>query len=137
MKTYLHIFLKVIFTLILLFPVLGAMGIFPPPTRDLYNTDIAYTFINLLMETKYINIMMAAVHVVAIIALWTKREALATLFVTPIVANIVGFHAFLDGGLFTGGAVLADIFLLLTIYFLWHNREQYKVLLQKASAPQT
>jgi|GEM_PF-887069 len=136
MKIYLHIFLKVVFTLILLFPVLGATGIFPPPTRDLYNTDIAFTFINLLMETKYINIMMAAVHVVAIVALWTKREALATLLITPIVANIVGFHAFLDGGLFTGGAILADIFLLLTIYFLWQNREQYKVLLQKAPAPQ-
>lgn len=131
MKKYLHIVLKIVFSLILLLPVVGLLGVLPPPTRELYNTDIAFAFIQMLAETAYINYMMAIVHVAALIALWTRREALAALLMTPITANIIGFHAFLDGGLLTTGAVLANLLLLLNLYFLWRHREQYKLLLQK------
>ncbi len=131
MKKFTHVFLKVLFSLVLLFPVLGILGVFPPPTRDLYNTDQAFAFIMMLAETGYINYMMVVVHIAALIALWTKREALAALLMVPIVANIIGFHAFLDGGLLTSGAMLANLLLALIIYFLWRNRRAYAPLLEK------
>ena len=76
MKTVLHIAAKVVLSLILLLPVVGATGMLGEATRDLYNTDIAFAFIEMLVETKYINYLMSAVHIVALIALWTRREAL-------------------------------------------------------------
>lgn len=131
MKKIIHIVLKVVLSLLLIMPALGALGIFPAPTADMYTTPQAYQFIVLLMEAQYIMILMTIVHVIALIALWSKREGLAALLELPIVLNIVGFHAFLDGGLFAVGAIMADVFFLLVVYFAWVNREQYKTLLQK------
>jgi hypothetical protein len=103
-------------------PILGTLGIFPAPTRDLYNTDAAFNFINVLMNTaSYISILMAIVNTISVIALWTKREALASILMLPITANVVGFHAFLDGGLLTGGAIMGNILLVLNLYFLYIN----------------
>ncbi len=45
--------------------------------------------------------------------------------------NIVGFHAFLDTGLLTGGAVMGNVLALLNAYFLWKNRASYVALLEK------
>ena len=131
MKKYLHILAKVIFTLIVIMPVLGVTGIFPEPTRNLYNTDEAFAFIQMLYVASYVMYMLAVVHVLAVLALWTKREALGALLVLPITFNVVGFHLVLDGGLFTGGAVLADLMLLLNVYLLWKNRETLKVLIKQ------
>lgn len=131
MKKFIHIGLKVVLSLILISPILGVLGVFPPPTRELYNTDEAFAFIEMLAAAGYINYMMLVVNIVAVIALWTRREALGALLLTPIVANIIGFHAFLDGGLFTPGAIMANALLLLTIYFFWKNRAVYASLLEK------
>ena len=128
----LHIILKVLLSLMLVMPVVGSFGVFPAPTRDLYNTDLGFAFIQILMDVAYINYMMAIVMVVALIALWTKREALAALLLAPLTANIVGFHAFVDGGLLTAGAMMGNFLLVLNIYFLWKNREQYNTLLKSS-----
>jgi hypothetical protein len=133
MKKILHIVAKVIFSLILLMPVAGATGVLGEATRDLYNTDRAFAFIQMLTDIGYISYMMAAVNVIVVTALWTKREALAAILSLPITLNVVGFHLVLDGGLFTSGAVLGDLMLLLNIYFLWKNREVYTVLLKKSN----
>lgn len=133
MKKYLHIAAKVVFSLILLTPILGATGVFPDATRDLYNTDRAFAFIQMLTETAYITYIMAAVHIVALIALWTKREALAALLELPITVNVIAFHLVLDGGLLTAGASLGDLMLLLNLYLLWVNREKYSALLRPAT----
>src|SRR5690606_21588844 len=103
MNKYLHLFVLVIFSLILILPVLGTTGMLGEATRDLYNTDRAFAFIQLLTDIRYINYMMAVVHLIALAALWTKREALAALLVLPITLNVVAFHLVIDGGLFTGG----------------------------------
>ncbi len=121
----LNIILKVLLSLILFLPVFGALNIFPAPTRELYNTDIAFAFIQMLMTTAYINYIMSVVNILAIACLWSRREALAALIITPITVNIVAFHLFLDGGLLTSGAILANILLALNVYFLWRNREEY------------
>lgn len=126
-----HIALKVLFSLILLLPVVGVTGLLGEATRDLYNTDRAFAFIQALTEIAYISYMMAVVHVIALVCLWTKREALSALLVLPIALNVVGFHLVLDGGLFTGGALLGNIMLAINIYLLWIHRGQYMPLLNK------
>jgi hypothetical protein len=131
MKKIIDIVLKVLLSVILVMPIFGVLGIFPAPTPDLYNTADAYQFIKLLMDYKYVTIMESVVFLLAFAALWTKREALAALLLLPITLNIVGFHAFMDGGLLTGGAVMGNVMLLINAYFLWQNRAVYKTLMQK------
>ena len=131
MKKNIHIGLKVLLSLILLMPVLGTLGIFPEPTADLYNTAEAFDFIVTLNSAWYIMYMMAAVHIIALIALWTRREALAALLILPITLNIMGFHAFLDGGLLTGGAVMGNVLFLLNAYFLSKNCGTIKLLMEQ------
>lgn len=133
MKKYLNPVLKGILSLLLVSPILGTLGIFPPPTRDLYNTDQAFEFINILMKSGYIMIIMAICFLLAIILLWTKRTAAAALLILPFTVNIVAFHLVLDGGLFTAGAIMANVLLVLNVYFLWQHRTSYKQLLAAQS----
>jgi hypothetical protein len=129
MKKYLNPVLKGILSLLLVSPILGTLGIFPPPTRDLYNTEQAFEFINILMRSGYIMIIMAICFLLAIILLWTKRTAAAALLILPFTVNIVAFHLVLDGGLFTAGAIMGNVLLVLNVYFLWQYRTTYKQLL--------
>lgn len=129
----LNIILKVILCLILFSPILGVLGIFPPPTPDLYNTPEAFEFIMFTMENAwYIGTTISIVFAAALVLIIMKRTALAALLLLPITVNIISFHTFLDGGLLTGGAILANILALLNIYFLWQNRSQYKALWNKS-----
>jgi hypothetical protein len=129
----LNIVLKVILCLILISPILGVLGIFPPPTSDMYNTPEAFAFIMFTMESAwYIGITITIVFAIALVLIVIKRTALAALLLLPITVNIMSFHAFLDGGLFTIGAVLAWALALLNAHFLWQNRAQYKVLWEKS-----
>ena len=122
---------KVLLTLLLIMPILGVTGVFPPPTPDLYNTPQAFQFIDLLMKSWYVVIMEAVVFVLAIVCLWTKRTALAALLLLPITLNIIGFHAFLDGGLHQPGAIMGNVLFLLNIAFLWQQRKHYRPLLKQ------
>ncbi len=128
---YLNIVFKVVLCLLMLMPVLGVTGIFPAPTAEMYNTSEAFAFIEMLATASYINYIMALVFAFAIFLVATNRMAFAALLILPVVVNIVSFHAFLDGGLFTAGASLAVVFAGLNAYFLWQNRETYKVLWSK------
>jgi hypothetical protein len=133
MKKWIDIVLKVVLSLILLLPLLGLFEIGPPASADLYNTPEAWAFIQTITEGRYISIIMAVVHVVALFCLWTRRTGLATLLILPITVNVVAFHAFLDGGLLTAGAVLGNIMLLINAYFLWQHRREYVPLLAQTS----
>jgi hypothetical protein len=133
MRRAVDIALKVVLSLILVLPILGVTGVFPPATQDLYNTPEAFQFISTLQETRYINLIMVVVHVVALVCLWTGRTALAALLILPITVNVVAFHLVLDGGLLTGGAVLGNIMLLINAYFLWQHRREYAPLLARTS----
>ncbi len=124
---------KVLLTLLLISPILGVLGVFPAPTADMYGTPEAFQFIDILMKSRYITIMEAVVFLISIICLWTKRTALAALLLLPITLNIVGFHAFLDSGLFTAGAIMGNVLLILNLAFLWQQRAQYRSLFQKQS----
>ncbi len=124
---------KILLTLVMVMPILGTLGIFPPPTPEMYGTPEAYQFVNLLMVSKYVMVMSVVVYLLAIFSLWTKRTALAALLLLPITLNIVGFHAFLDTGLFSAGAVMGNVFLLLNLAFLWQQRAQYATLWKRSS----
>lgn len=131
MKKITHIVLRVLLGLLIVSPILGALGIFPAPTPDLYNTPEAYNFIKSLYDGGYMMYLMAGVFFVALGCVIMNRMALAALLILPISVNIIAFHAFLDGGLLTPGAIMGDVLFLITIYFMWIHRSQYKVLLQK------
>ncbi len=133
MRKAIDIVLKAVLSLILVLPILGLTGVFPGPTPDMYNTPEAFGFIEMLNEVRYISITMAVVHVIALVCLWTGRTALAALLILPITANVVGFHAVLDGGLLTAGASLGNIMLLINLYFLWRHRQQYRPLVERTS----
>ncbi len=120
-----NIICKILLTLLLATPILGTLGIFPEPTRDMYQTDEAYNFIMILMHSGYVMWMMTVVFVLALILLWKNKTAVVALLLLPITLNIIGFHAFLDGGLLTGGAVMANVLFLINVYYLWINRQIY------------
>lgn len=126
-----NIVLRVIFALLLVSPVLGAFGIFPEPTPEMYNTQAAYSLIEVLFSSGYIMYIMAVVFAVSIYLIITNRMALASILVLPITVNIIAFHAFLDGGIFTPGSIMADVLVAINVYFLWKNRSVYKVLCAK------
>jgi hypothetical protein len=133
MKKTIDVILKVVLSLILILPILGLLRVFPPPTPELYNTPEAFAFIRTLEEVRYITIIMAVVHVVALVCMWTGRMAVAALLILPITVNVVGFHLVLDGGLLTAGAVLGNVMLLINAYFLWEHRDKYRALLDKGA----
>lgn len=112
-------------------PVLGVLGVFPEPTADMYGSIQAYTFIMALYDTGYIMYTMAAVFFITAILLFVNRTAIAALLLLPITVNIVGFHAFVDTGLLSGGAMMGNILLLLNVYFLWKNKTVYRLLLAR------
>jgi hypothetical protein len=132
MSKWIDIALRIVLSLILVLPILGLAGIFPAPTADLYNTPEAFAFIQTLEDIRYISIVMAAVHVIALICLWSGRVALAALLVLPITVNVVAFHLVLDGGLLTGGAVLGNVMLAINAWLLWQQRDRYASLLRRA-----
>ena len=132
MRKWIDIALRIVLSLILLLPVIGVLGIFPPPTADLYNTPEAFAFIETLEDIRYISIIMAIVHVVALACLWLGRVALAALLILPITVNVVAFHLFLDGGLLKAGSVPADVMLAINVYLLWQQRRRYTLLLERA-----
>lgn len=131
MNTYVNTGLKVVLSILMIMPIFGALGIFPAPTADMYNTPEAFSFISVLMNAGYINVIMAIVFALAIIALWTNRVALAALLILPLTVNIFAFHLFLDGGIFTAGSIMANVFVLLNAYFLYQQRAVYQVFLAK------
>jgi uncharacterized membrane protein len=109
-------------------PILGVLGVFPAPTRDLYQTQEAYDFIITLTNSGYIMWMMAAVFAICLILTFKNKMAAVALLLLPITLNIISFHAFLDGGLLAYGSLMAIAFFLINLYFLWENRNRYKVL---------
>ena len=128
MKKTTNIILKVVLVILIFMPILGTFGLFPAPTADLYNTQEAYNFIVALMGAQYVMGMMSLVFAICIVLIFKNKMALVALLLLPITLNIIGFHAFLDGGLLKSGAIMGNILFLINVYFLYKNREVYKSL---------
>lgn len=131
MKRIIHVVLRVMFTLLCISPILGTLGVFPPPTPDLYTSQEAFAFIDTLLKAKYITIIMSLVFALSIVLVWMNRIAFVAILVLPFTVNIVAFHAFLDGGLFTAGAIMGNVLALINIYFLYTSRDAYIALFKK------
>lgn len=133
MKKYLYVVLKVIFSLIILIPVVSLIGIILgydiEPKPEYYHTSEAFTFIQILMDSMYITVINSFVFTIGLVLLWTKRTALAAVIIFPITVNVVAFHAFLDGGLFTSGALMGNVMGAINLYFFWYHWGQYRQLL--------
>ncbi len=129
----LHIAFRVLLALIIFMPILGVLNIFPAPTADMYNSAEAFSFIEALYVSKYVMYIMAAVFAISLILTIMNRMAAVALLILPITVNIVAFHAFLDGGIFTAGAIMGNVLMLLNAYFLWQNKLRYAALFEKSS----
>lgn len=128
MKKTINIVLKVVLSLILVMPILGVLGVFPQPTADMYKTKESYDFIMALYSSGYIMWTMGVVFALCLFLIIKNKMALVALLLLPITLNILGFHMFLDGGLFNAGSIMADVLFVLNLYFLYQNRDQYKAL---------
>jgi hypothetical protein len=129
-KHYVHIVLKVIFSLLIITPILGVTGLFPAPTADMYTNPAAFSFIQAMMGS-YVVYGIALSCLLSAVLLWSDRTLAAMLIILPITANIIGFHATLDGGLLTGGAIMGNILLILNVYFLYTERRKLQTLFEK------
>lgn len=123
----LSIVMGVLMALVISTPILGATGVFPAPTADLY-TPSGWAFMEALMNTGYMFYLIALTCAVTLVLLIMKKAALAAIIITPLTVNIVCFHTFIDGGFFTAAASLAWVLLITNVYFLWRNAETYKKL---------
>lgn len=122
-----NIILKVLLVLLLLTPVLGATGVFPAPTADLY-TPNGWAFMEALMNAGYLLPLMAILCAVCIVLIFMNKMALVAILLAPLSVNVICFHTFVDTGLISPSATLGILLFLLNAYFLWANRAKYKTL---------
>ncbi len=117
--------LRVLLILLLLTPILGATGVFPAPTADLY-TPNGWVFMSALMASNYMMPLLAILCAVVIVLLVMNRTAAAAALLAPMSLNVILFHAFTDTGLISPSASLGIPLFLLNAYFLWINRKVYQ-----------
>jgi len=123
----LTIVMKVLLILVLITPILGASGVFPAPTADLYSPS-GWAFMEALMNSGYMFPLLALTAAVVIVLLIMNRTALAAIILAPYTVNVLCFHLFVDGTFFHPAASLGWVLILGNAYFLWLNRKKYKAL---------
>ncbi|MBP9850354.1 MAG: hypothetical protein KBC47_01540 [Candidatus Peribacteraceae bacterium] len=123
----LHNVMRTLFALVLVTPILGALGVFPSPTADLY-TPAGWAFMSALMATGYMMPLLGILCAAGLILVVLNKTALAAIVMLPMTVNVVLFHAVVDTGLFTVNASLGWVLLICNAYFLYENTEKYKKL---------
>lgn len=123
----LTVVLRYLLTLLLLMPVLGALGVFPAPTADLY-TPQGWAFMSAMMATGYMMLLLAVLCAVCIVLLVLNRTAVAALLLAPMTVNVMMFHWFLDAAPVSASSSMGYLLLILNAYFLWRNLPKYKKL---------
>jgi putative oxidoreductase len=121
----LRIILRILLGLLLLLPILGIAGVFPPPTADLY-TPNGWAYMEALMNAGYVMPVLGITFLAVLILTIMNRMALAAVLLTPVSVNIICFHTFVDTGLLSPNASLGIALFLLNAFFLWDNRKKYK-----------
>ncbi len=123
----LSIVLRILMVLVLLMPVLGTVGVFPPATADMF-TPAGWAYMSALMETGYMMPVLGLLSFVCAILFLIGRTALGAIVVAPFTFNVMLFHWFLDDAPVSSAAIPAYVLLVLNLYFLWENRKKYKAL---------
>ncbi len=124
---YVTIIVRILLGLVILTPILGATGIFPAPTADLY-TPAGWAFMEALMNSGYMFPLIAVTCAVALVLLIMNRTALAAVILAPFAINVACFHTFVEDAPISVSASLAYVLVGGTIYLLWINRKKYKAL---------
>jgi hypothetical protein len=120
----LDIVCRVLLGLLLLMPVAGAIGLFPPPTADLYTPE-AWPFMSALLSSGYMLPLMGVVFAVCLVLLILNKTALMAVLLAPISVNVLFFHIFLQNDP-PASASFGVLLVLLNVYFLWRNWPKYK-----------
>ena len=123
----LNVIMRILLILILVMPVLGTIGVFPPPTEDMF-TPQGWAFISALMNTGYMMPLMGLLNVVCLILVIMNRTALAAVLLAPFTVNVILFHVFLDASPVSAAAIPAYVLLITNVFFLWWNWGKYEKL---------
>lgn len=119
--------MRILLCLVLLMPILGVLGVFPPPTADLYSPE-GWAFMQALMKSDYMMPLIGLLAAVCFVLVAVNRTEIAAVLLAPFVVNVLCFHLFVDGSFFTLSASLAWVLNIATAYFLWINRKKYAAL---------
>jgi putative oxidoreductase len=122
----LTITMRVLLGLILLMPVLGALGVFPAPTASMY-TPQAWAFMKPLMDTGYMMPLIGLTCAAALVLLVTSRTALMAVVLVPLTVNVMLFHIVLEHEPLAS-TIFGVLLLVLNIFFLWTERSKYQAL---------
>jgi hypothetical protein len=120
--------LRILLILLLVMPVLGGLGVFPPPTADMYPTPEGWAYMSAMMETGFMMPVLATLCGVCALLMIMNKTALAAALLAPFTVNVMLFHWFLDPTPIGPSSVMAYILLVLNAYFLWINREKFRPL---------
>jgi putative oxidoreductase len=121
------IILRIFFGLVLLLPVLGTLGVFPPPAPEMYSPP-GWAFMQAMMATGYLPQLIALTCAVTLVLVIMNRTALAAVLVAPLTVNILLFHLVVDRSMFNPSTLPAWVLLITNAYFLWENRGKYRSL---------
>jgi hypothetical protein len=72
MNKVIDIVFKVMLSLLMVTPILGALGVFPAPTADMYTSAKSFAFIQAMMSAGYITMTMAVVFALSPVRLVAK-----------------------------------------------------------------
>ena len=120
-----RIVLRVLLMLVLLMPVAGFFGFFPPPTAEMFTPE-GWAFMSALMQTGYMTALMALTSFICVVLLAIGRTALAAIILAPFTVNVIAFHWFLDAAPIGSASIPAYVLLILNAFFLWENRNTYR-----------
>ncbi len=121
-----HIIMRVLFGLVLLLPVLGALNVFPAPTADMY-TPQAWAFMQALTVTGYMLQLIGLTGFVGLVLVIIGRTALAAVIIAPLSLNVALFHITLDHSPLAA-VIPGTILVVCNVYFLWAERKKYREL---------
>ncbi len=125
----LGIVVRVLLCLLLVMPVLGTLGVFPPPTADLY-TPQGWAMMSALMNSGYMMPLLGLSFALVLALILLKRSALAAVILVPLTVNVMAFHLFLDAFPISGSSVMGYVLLVCNVYLLWEQRAKYAPLLK-------
>jgi hypothetical protein len=117
----------------LIFAVFGTCGLLnllPPPPPTLPAGAVAFGAA--LFKTGYLfQLIKGTEAVVGLLLLANRFVPLALTVLSPVIVNIIGFHAFLD----PSGLAIPLLILVLHVYLAWSYRNVYRALLAARSVP--
>ena len=112
-----HIARYLLGTIFLVFGLNGFYTFIPVPEF--------HPFMEMLVSSGYIYVVKAVEVIVGVLLLSNRLVPLALIMITPVVINIVAYHALLDDRNWQ----ITPLIVVLLGYLIFHNRDRYASLL--------